>query len=153
MGLDVRVYINIKIAENPDKYNFKAYTLNPSWNWKIKNLVNKEYYTGDTYSHHISYPYSSHNELRRSVCAMLGQDPKSWERDDFDLSLPFSEWLDFADNEGVLDWEVSEKLYRDFVRWEHIAYDKLNAHQYQSYINWAKVFREASENKGAVVYR
>ena len=38
MGLDVRTYGNIKLAENEEEADFTAYVIDEDWKHKIKNL-------------------------------------------------------------------------------------------------------------------
>ena len=45
MGLDVRTYGNIKLAENEDDYAFTAFVIDDSWKHKIKNLKDGKCYT------------------------------------------------------------------------------------------------------------
>jgi hypothetical protein len=48
MGLDVRTYGNIKLAENEDDYLFTAFVIDENWKHKIKNLEYGKSYTGDS---------------------------------------------------------------------------------------------------------
>ena len=41
MGLDVRTYGNIKLAENEEDADFTAYVIDEEWKYKIKNLQEK----------------------------------------------------------------------------------------------------------------
>ncbi len=54
MGLDVRVYQNIKQTNNQDEADLKAHVIDSDWEWKIKNLSNGASYTGDCVDSSIS---------------------------------------------------------------------------------------------------
>lgn len=151
MGLDVSVYKNIRLAKDLENYNFKAFTVHPEWDWKIKNLRNNGYYDGDKQGAGVSYPYGTHSRFRDALCDIIGVKSKSWQGKDFNPAFPFSELCCFADNEGCLDWEVSEKLYNDFVKFNDKAKKKLNNYMYEIYCDWMKIFETAKDN-GVVVF-
>ena len=47
MGLDVRTYGNIKLAENEEDADFTAFVIDEDWKHKIKNLQDGKAYNGD----------------------------------------------------------------------------------------------------------
>lgn len=60
----------------------------------------------------------------------------------------------FADNEGVLDWETSEKLYQDFKKHEYLA-KKLfenDIFRLKYFYQWMETFELAKDN-GVVIFK
>ena len=85
MGLDVRTYGNIKLAENEEEADFTAYVIDEDWKHKIKNLQDGKAYTGDVVFRGVSYPYSAHNRFREKLVKLVGRE-------------------DLLDNEGRIKW-------------------------------------------------
>ena len=71
MGLDVRTYVNIKLAENEDESDFTAYVIDEDWKYKIKNLQDGKAYTGDFVFRGVSYSYSAHNRFREKLIKLI----------------------------------------------------------------------------------
>lgn len=160
MGLGVSVYKNIKKTEDNYDYDFQAYVIDDSWKDRIKNLEYNAYYIGDVTDTSISYPYSAHNRFRVELIKLIERNDLlasegyiQWDK--LDPKMPFYELINFADNEGCLDWEVSEKLYNDFFEWElqaerkYEGYDQI--HNLRIYKKWLSIFEEAKD-KGVVVF-
>lgn len=148
MGLDVSVYTSIELC-GPRECDFKAFVIDDSWRWKIKNLRENGYYKGVCYNCGLSYSYSTHKRFRMSLCKLVGFDSKDFT--EVPEYGPFSELIDFADNEGVLDWEVSEKLFEDFENYKELAKIELEKPWIDFYMQWGEVFKVA-KNKGVVVF-
>ncbi|MCB0541703.1 MAG: hypothetical protein KDE33_29630, partial [Bacteroidetes bacterium] len=74
MGLDVRTYGNIKLAENEEEADFTAYVIDEGWKHKIKNLQDGKAYTGDVVFRGVSYPYSAHNRFREKLVKLVGRE-------------------------------------------------------------------------------
>lgn len=166
MGLDVSVYQNYKLLdineedENYD-YDFQAFVLEEEWENRIKHLEKGKFYEGDQVAHLISYPYSSHNRFREELIRLVGKSHLlqadgriDWDKLYEESDTPFYELVYFADNEGVLDWETSEKLYNDFKQHEFLANQvfKNEEHNLRRYNNWMETF-ELGKDKGVVVFR
>jgi len=66
-------------------------------------------------------------------------------------NIPFNDFIDFADNEGCLDWEVSKKLYGDFKNHNKKAKEIMGAYWYEQYELWMNTFKVA-KNNGVVVF-
>lgn len=166
MGLDVSVYHNIKLMDNiideeDFDYDFKAFVIDDDWLDRIKNLEVDRYYSGDNVGHLISYAYSTHNRFRELLLRIIGQEKLllecgrvNWDKLEPKKELPFYELIWFADNEGVLDWEVSEKLFFDFKTYEEKALEYLSDNEWMrdSYLNWMEAF-ELGKDNGVVVFR
>lgn len=162
MGLDVRVYKNIELVENIDEENedwdFTAFVIDDSWLYKIKNLINRGQYKGKTSYRGVSYPYSSHSRFRESLIKLIGRtdllDDEGkiiWGDIVVNTDIPFFDFIDFADNEGVLDWEVSSKIYDDFVKYNDLASNSMDKYTYSKYVTWLETFQDAKDN-GVVVF-
>jgi len=158
MGLDVKVYGNIKLAEKEeDDVDFVAYVIDDRWQYKIKNLKLGESYYGDCICNGVSYPYSYHNRFREKLILLIGKpelldaDGKiKWKQ--LSPEIPFYDFIDFADNEGCLDWEISEKIYKDFDRYKKKAKVEFSESAYSYYKVWMRTFKIASENQGVVKF-
>ena len=138
-----------------DDYSFKAYVIDPSWAFKIKNLVEDGCYKGDVINRSIGYPYSYHSKFRAGLIKLIGREDLldgdghiDWNR--LPSDIPFYDFINFADNEGCLDWEVSKTIYNDFV----LHADDVNDDStFSNYYNlWLEVFRDATDNNGVVVF-
>ena len=159
MGLDISVYQNIKkvITEDYEEFDFAAFVIDDRWLYKIKNLEKNAKYVGDIAEPEVGYSYSSHYQFRNYLCEIiLEREVKRFSDEELDEKMPFIELIDFADNEGCLDWEVSEKLYKDFVEYKDKAVKYLEEqnepHFRDRYLDWLKVFEVAKE-RGVVVFR
>jgi len=157
MGLDVKVYNNVEITQEGDDFDFIAYVIDVNWLHKIKNLQNEANYKGDLIFRGISYPYSSHNRFREELIKLidrtdlLNSDGKiKWDK--LPSDIPFNAFIDFADNEGCLDWEVSETIYLDFEKYNEKAKAELDDSNYSRYKIWMTTFEESKNNKGVVVF-
>lgn len=146
MGLDLVVYKNIEIVSKYDDYNFIAYTLEKEWDWKIKNLKKDCYYKGDCVANG-RIGYTTHKHFRIYLLNILGINVDDLYIDGLHPSIPFSELIDFADNEGCLDFEVCEKLYNDFENNKHL----ISSEWIDKYNMWLNLFKEAKDN-GVLVF-
>ena len=160
MGLSVNVYKNIKVTYNEDEYNFIAYVIDPDWRYKVKNLEYDKYYVGELVNNSIRYPCSSHGEFRRVLLNIIGradlvsmEDDIYWDLLEKETDMPFYELINFADNEGCLDFEISKKLYGQFVEYKDKAAKYLEDDEYtrQKYMEWLEVVKDGKD-KGVVVF-
>jgi len=156
MGLSVSVYQNIKKTDNEEEYDFEAYVIDEKWEHKIKNLEKGCIYSGDRVDHSISYPYSAHNRFRETLIKLTGRSKLlkvdgTIDFENLPTDIPFYDFIDFADNEGCLDWEISEKIYNDFKEWEERAMIFYDDFSIVRYLEWLNVFDKA-KNGGVVVF-
>ena len=156
MGLNVLVFHNVEVTDDIENSDFKAYVLDEDWRPRIKNLEIGKYYKGIISFAEISYPYSSHNRFREKLIKLIDREDLLDENghiiwDNITDDIPFYELIDFADNEGCLDWETSEILYKDFVQYEPKASKEMNDHEYLLYDYWLKTFAVA-RHKAVVVF-
>lgn len=161
MGLAVSVFKNIKKTNDDENYDFTAYVIAPTWEHKIKNLENRAKYVGQRSEGNISYPYSSHNRFREHLLKMQGkhhllkQDGTvDWERLDTEPDTPFYDLINFADNEGCLDWETNEKLFNDFKAWEGeaVKYAETTYNFDENYKRWLNIFENGKQRDAVVVF-
>jgi len=165
MGLDVRTYGNIKlIGNNTDNINtdnnvdFIAYVIDDEWKYKIKNLEYGRGYSGDVIFRGVSYPYSTHNRFRERLIKLIGRDDLLDDTGDrikwneLPTEIPFHDLINFADNEGCLDWEVSSIIYSDFEKYNEKAKSEMGEYYYEKYKIWLETFKSAAHNKGVVVF-
>jgi len=160
MGLDVTVYNNIRKTESEDDYDFIAFVIDDSWKWKVKNLEYNAAYCGDSMAKAAGYSYSTHSRFREVLIKIIDRkdlldryDKIIWDK--LPENIPFYDFIDFADNEGCLDWEVSKIIYKDFVSWfdsAKIVLPKYGLFWLERYEEWMEAFKSASENKGVVEF-
>jgi len=157
MGLDVRTYGNIKLADNEKDADFMAYVINEDWKHKIKNLQDGKAYNGDDVFSGVSYSYSSHNRFREKLVKLIGRKDLldsegkiKW--DELPAEIPFYDLINFADNEGCLDWEVSNTIYSDFEKYNEKAKLEMHSFDYSDYLTWLETFKSAKNNQGVVVF-
>jgi hypothetical protein len=150
MGLDVKIYKGVKPATEKN-YKFVPHVLEESWKDRIKNLT-EPYYTGTDLGNFISYPCSTHNEFRDSLCAIVTGERYVWRGRDLSKQTPFYEFFEFADNDGCIDWETAAKLHHDFILYESKARENLNIAQFDYYKTWVKIFKVASKENSVIIY-
>lgn len=156
MGLDVDVYTNVKKADIND-FNFRAFVIRDDWSHKIKNLEKDAFYKGDRVSGLVSYPYSFHNRFRKELFKMVIKNEGfhkvgHWLNVESGSFFPFCELLDFADNDGCLDWSICEELHEQFEDWLQRANEFLSSDYLKVYIEWLEVFALAKDKGGVVVF-
>jgi hypothetical protein len=156
MGLLVKVYQNIKEASDKEDYCFDAYVISEEWNYKIKNLKNRGLYDGDCVFKGISYPCTSHNRFREQLVKLIDRmdlikPDGTIDWDNLKPDMPFYDFIDFADNEGCLDFEVSEKIYQSFKEWEVKAQFLLTGWVLDKYNEWLQAF-DLSRQNGVMVF-
>ena len=156
MGLHIEVYGNIKLAENEEEYDFTAYVTNETWKHKIKNLQDGESYTGDVVFTGVSYSYAAHSRFREKLVKLVGREDLLDNRGgikwgELPSEIPFYDLINFADNEGCLDWEVSNTIYSDFEKYNEKAKLEMNEYDYSYYETWLETFKSA-KNYGVVVF-
>ena len=54
--------------------------------------------------------------------------------------------IDFADNEGCLDYEVAKNLFEDFEQWKLDAEKYLSEYELEIYKKWKQICKDASNN-------
>lgn len=162
MGLDINIYKNVKVVEGDRQdddfeWDFIAYVIDDRWKFKIKNLEEDKSYVGDRLDElSFGYSYGTHSWFRNHLCSLVLDKPLGKFYDEMNEDMDFIELIDFADNEGCLDWEVSEKLYNDFVKWDEKAKEYLKGeeearHFYRIYTNWLEAFK-AAKDKGVIEF-
>ena len=158
MGLSVRVYKHIEPTDSEEEYDFIAYVIDKNWKHKIKNLNENQKYNGESQATGVNYAYSTHGRFREYLIKLIScehlldeEGRIKWSELEKSTEIPFYELINFADNEGCIDWEISEKLYSQFK--EFSVANSFNEEDYFSgiYEEWKHVFEIAKE-KGVVVF-
>ena len=147
MGLDISVYQNIRLLSTDVKedririengeIDFTAYVIHESWEPRIKNLKNDGEYSGDCVYSEFSSGYISYSHFRSQLDNLSPLTGKG---------TPFNEVIDFADNEGCIDWETSAKLYRDFVDFHDKAMKTFDKALIWKYETMMESFRLGAQN-------
>jgi len=156
MGLSVSVYKDL-VLSNEDEGDFYVEQITPEWDWKIKNLVKGAWYKAGFYKEALDYAYSSHLKFRKELLKLIGRQKLIHPYTDdivwglIPKDMPFEPLINFADNEGVLDWEVCTTLYNTFVGYLPLATQSLDAYYLERYENWLLAFELAKDN-GAIVF-
>lgn len=156
MGLSIKIYQNYSETEDEENCDFKAFVITEEWNDRIKNLKIGGLYKAEKMTRTISYPCSYHNDFRRLLCKMLGFEENDWLGEDSKINAdtPFFEFFEFADNEGCMDFETSQELYKDFLMYLSQffkLYQDLGGYVLDTYNLWLHTFELGKEN-GVVVY-
>lgn len=159
MGLDVRVYKNCRIldmetATEEQKENaILAFVIDPSFECNIEKLVNEAYYIGNPAKAGLSCAYGSHRVFREKLAELTGRDVnKIWGNPDQFKEAPFFRLINFADNEGCIDWATSEMLYNDFVKFQSKAEVDFPAPLFGRYKEWMEVFRVGKEENSIIEF-
>lgn len=174
MGLDITAYKNIKLNldqnfdwESDDRYRdyFKAY-VNPDFPKQGSGIINEGIYIFDDITGMRAGSYSSYNDWREELAEFGNYVPVVYEvvkgiPETQNLSYQqgavnaesgvFHELLNFSDCDGIINSEVSKKLYNDFVNNDSAAKLFSDDYFYAKYCEWKKCFEFASHN-GAVVF-
>ena len=158
MGLDVALYTNISIADS-DEPDFIAYVNDEEFEDRIKNLINGGYYRGDRSKTSVSCGYSTHNKFRGALLNLIGRyDLTNGDKPNFAVineftDIPFIELVNFADNEGCIDWQSCGELAIDFNNWYNRAQKTLVGNMLDLYNDWHAIINEASNNRGVLIFR
>lgn len=156
MGLDVSVYTDVEICCEEDVC-FEAYVIDDRWEHKIKNLLRSACYKGDIVPDvEVRYSYSTHGEFREYLVKLTGSNHLLDENGkiiwaEIPAKIPFIDLIDFADNEGCLDWETAKRLLIDFNKYQSKNEDSNNEYMKSKYKDWHNVVKAAS-NKGVIVF-
>lgn len=151
MGLDVKVFQNItKLPNDAEDYDFIAHNYK-EFNERSKNLEWYGKYKAADKKRMISYSCSLHNDFRRELAVLIGKERRFWESSDVPKDVPFYELFDFADNEGTIDWESSQNIYNDFVKYKQSATEKLPVYYLEIYDRWLETF-ELGKDGGVIVF-
>lgn len=152
MGLDVKVFKNVKMTRS-NEYDFIANVIDENWNDRIRNLKKGCRYIGNRIKDvEISYPCSYHNLFRDELCRILGFK-EDWRESILPNKTPFYEFFEFADNDGCIDWETSEDLWRDFKNYMSIILKTFeSAELKKTYMDWLKIFEIAKNENSVIVY-
>lgn len=174
MGLDITAYKNIELNldqnfdwESDDRYRdyFKAY-VNPHFPKQGVGIIDSAIYVFDDITGMRAGSYTSYNDWREELAEFAGYKSELYQQihgiaESCKLSFAlgaesetgglFHELIVFSDCEGVINAEVSKKLYNDFVECDAEAKEFSDGYFYAKYCEWKKCFEFASHS-GCVVF-
>lgn len=168
MGLDITAYTGLTElrpqadGEYPEGQETSLYN-NPDFPGRFDGLKERTIYSYTEFFGFRAGSYGGYNAWREQLAEMAGY-PKTpvvrFGRIEEHLSSatcwngatgPFSELINFADNEGAIGPVVAKKLADDFAAWQ----EKADAHPDEwfrmKYADWRKAFEMAADN-GAVSF-
>lgn len=155
MGLDVRVYKNCKLTSG-EIGDFTAEVLIPEWNDRIKNLEIGGEYTGER-GCTVNHSYSGYNKFRKKLSLLSRRISGMVTYRIKPETCPFFELIEFADNQGCIDWDTAKDLYKDFVVHEkhakELSYLAEDLHFFERYQEWKHLTKEASEINSVIVFQ
>lgn len=156
MSVQISVHTNVKkLDPTPKEFNensFRAFVIDDSWKDRIKNLEEGAYYVGTRRHQLISYSSTTHNNFRSILCKLIGKEWNYWQGE-VSKDTPFYELLEFADNEGCMDWESAAELYKDFIEYQADALTKfyLTA-DVEIYNKWLSLLAIAKLKNSVIVF-
>ena len=157
MGLDITAYKNLEVVEKPV---FDEFGDLENWEtqWKPGTSMewSEEHFPGRGEGIDSTKVYTWEKEYHFRAGSYFGYNLWRSKLKEFAEGDSFQELINFADNEGVIGYIVSKKLYKDFVENHEraIEFDKtLGEEEYwiNKYKEWEKAFEIATDN-GAVVF-
>jgi hypothetical protein len=159
MGLDITYYRNAKIPtaeqlaalnfvpeddrfDKADELGMRHPYINPDFPGRDEGLPQAYWLVADCAGGFAAGSYSGYGRWRESLARLSG-----WHRGS---SGPFSEMINFADNEGVIGPVVSAKLAKDFAEWQDRAQDFAgrvgdDGWFMRKYAEWRKAFEAAAD--------
>lgn len=165
MGLDITAYrkvvkeTDVPLTEDGDPVNWGKYRkawVNPAFPGREGSIEN-----GAIYSHEEAFGfraggYGWFGEWREMLAKIAGYPAAEAETHRGVQILhaascwngatgPFSELINFADNEGILGPEVSKKLLADFIAFEDQARASEDPDFVESYLEWKHAFELAAD--------
>lgn len=159
MGLSVYVYKDVRRTDVEDDIDFYAYVISESWRYKVKNLEYDKGYKGSDYFSFVSYPYSTHSRFREFLLKVISREDLLsdgriiWDKLVLEKDLPFYDFINFADNEGCLDWEINGKIFKDFIRFKgNMLIIEADIYFKNMYENWLETFKHGKEKGSVVVF-
>jgi len=149
MELDISVYKNV-IPSDDETECFTIYNI-PEFRARCTAFPEGDYEAEEIFSFRAG-SYSTYNELRRQIAGLINTTPeKVWKNPDYYSQKPFYELINFADNEGTIDFIVSEKLAKDFQQSLPLAEERIiKSHYLETYKCFLTAFTLAAKNKGIV---
>lgn len=159
MGLAVYVYKDVKRTDVDYDVDFFAYVINESWKHKVKNLEYDKGYKGSDCFSFVSYSYRNHSRFREFLLKVISREDLLndgriiWEKLVIEKDLPFYDFINFADNEGCLDWEISGKIFKDFIKFKNnMLSTEADVYFKNMYENWMETFEHGKEKGSVVVF-
>ncbi|WP_195536871.1 hypothetical protein [Bacillus paralicheniformis] len=163
MGLDITVYKNLKVVENPQfDGNGELENWNTEWTPGDSMRWSEEHFPGRGQGIDPDKVYTWEDTFQFRAGSYSGYNRWRAQLEKFKGNEAFQELINFADNEGVIGPIVSKKLAEDFQKHEDEAkafairlgdvFDDTSSYWFELYKTWKEAFEMASEN-GAVEFR
>ena len=159
MGLFITAYKNIRPATADEilagQWSFFATVADKDFAVNIELLEKQVYYMGEKTALVDMYSYRAFNDFRRYLAkSFIGvpaeniwRSPRAYPQD-----LPFFRLINFADNEGVMDWGTMRILKQDFERYAQTMLNdtQFGFHHYLE--SWLELTALASDENCAIKY-
>lgn len=154
-----------EIEELYDKLEQEGKEVHILWNYECDKDRNKAFQEGlwiteskDKGYPSISISYSSYQDFKASLVKVWDEemdynDILTQGSFGLDMSIPFIELLVFSDIAGVIDYNVAERLLKDFETYRDKAKEKLDDWDFGWYEEYIKIFKECVDTKGVILYK
>lgn len=152
MGLDITVYSELKKVHG-NRSDARVYLYNlPSFKARNTKFPKGHYSAEPIFSAHNFY--GKYGQFRSLLAQLIGAKDQEevWNNPETYSAKPFYELINFADNEGTIDYEVAERIAKAFEEFEAKALSEFDEYNLGKYQDWQKAFRLAADNKGVVKY-
>lgn len=153
MGLSVTLHKKVEPSPLNDNGDFMAYQTDEMFLYNSTTLQDGAWYVSKKQERVIDYPYSSHRIFREKLASLVGLTAEQiWATPIKYQHNPFFKFINFADNEGVIDWIAAKEIASDFVKYKEVAQKDFanDVHFLNSYKSWMDGFRKCAR-KGNVI--
>jgi len=153
MGLSVTLHKKVEPSPLNDNGDFMAYQTDEMFLYNSTALQDGAWYVSKKQEHVIDYPYSSHRIFREKLASLVGLTAEQiWATPDKFKLTPFFRIINFADNEGVIDWVSAKKLAKEFELYKEVAESDFanDVHFLNAYQSWMDGFVKCAR-KGNVI--
>jgi hypothetical protein len=153
MGLSVTLHKRVSPSPLNDDGDFMAYQTDEMFLYNSTALQNGAWYVSKKREHVIDYPYSSHRIFREKLAVLIGLTAQAiWATPERYNYVPFFKFINFADNEGVIDWVAAKEIAVDFVKYKDAAKKNFSndVHFLNCYEKWMDGFLKCAR-KGNVI--
>lgn len=168
MGLDIKWYrglTSVGVDEATDidgdvRDEFVKLYHNPNFPGRADDIVDRGCYSYEESGCFNAGAYSGYNRWRDDLAKLAGYPitayydcgviKESYAAACWDGATgPFSELINFADDEGVIGSSVAAKLAADFAAFQHKADESRDSWFREKYAHWREAFEKAAD-RGAV---
>lgn len=153
MGLSVTLHKGVSPSPLNDNGDFMAYQTDEMFLYNSTALQDGAWYVSKKQEHVIDYAYSSHRVFREKLASLIGLTAEQiWATPSKYKHNPFFKFINFADNEGVIDWISAKEIAADFVKYKDDAQKDFanDVHFINAYQSWMDGFLKCAK-KGNVI--